>query len=237
MNRIFTVLSLLLLLTSCSSHYKIKGESSVSGLDEKMLYLKCWKDKKWQNLDSAEVVHGLFEMKGKVDSAQMVLLFMDENVIMPLILEEGTVKINIKDTHLSARGTILNDELYDFFDEKNKIDSRVDELERLEARMILDGVDPVVAQKKIQTEGETISADMNKLVKEFLKKNSQNVLGPGVFLLLCQSAPVMTPEIEDILGELPASFCENKQVKEYVDAARTNLEMLREQRGNAFEVE
>ncbi len=228
MNKIFIALSLLIVFASCTSHYKIKGESSVSSLDGKMLYVKSFKNGQLQNIDSAEVVHGFFEMKGEVDTAEMVLLFMDDNVIMPFVLEEGSVKIRIEDARLSARGTKFNDELYDFFDEKNKIDSRVDELERMETRMILDGVDPVSAQQKLMDEGAAISDDMSRLIKGFLKKNSENILGSGVFLLLCQSAPIMTPEIEEILSELPASFCDNPQVKEYVDSARENLKMLRE---------
>ena len=44
------------------------------------LYLKSLRDGEWVKLDSAEVVHGLFSMKGKIDSVQMVTLYMDRCV-------------------------------------------------------------------------------------------------------------------------------------------------------------
>ena len=77
-NKILPFLLLLPFLASCTSKYKIEGTSSVNSLDGKMLYLKSLRDGEWVKLDSAEVVHGLFSMKGKIDSVQMVTLYMDE---------------------------------------------------------------------------------------------------------------------------------------------------------------
>ena len=78
MNKILPFLLLLPFLASCTSKYRIEGTSSVNSLDGKMLYLKTMRDGEWVKLDSAEVVHGLFSMKGKVDSVQMVTLYMDD---------------------------------------------------------------------------------------------------------------------------------------------------------------
>lgn len=82
-NKILPFLLLLPFLASCTSKYRIEGTSSVNSLDGKMLYLKTMRDGEWVKLDSAEVVHGLFSMKGKVDSVQMVTLYMDDESIMP----------------------------------------------------------------------------------------------------------------------------------------------------------
>ena len=65
-NKILPFLLLLPFLASCTSKYKIEGTSSVNSLDGKMLYLKSLRDGEWVKLDSAEVVHGLFSMKGKI---------------------------------------------------------------------------------------------------------------------------------------------------------------------------
>ena len=88
-NKILPFLLLLPFLASCTSKYKIEGTSSVNSLDGKMLYLKSLNDGEWVKLDSAEVVHGGFSMKGKIDSVQMVTLYMDEESIMPIVLESG----------------------------------------------------------------------------------------------------------------------------------------------------
>ena len=87
-NKILPFLLLLPFLASCTSKYKIEGTSSVNSLDGKMLYLKSLRDGEWVKLDSAEVVHGLFSMKGKIDSVQMVTLYMDEESIGELEQKE-----------------------------------------------------------------------------------------------------------------------------------------------------
>ena len=83
-NRILPFLLLLVLFTSCNRKYKIEGSSSVTSLDGKMLFLKTLRDGQWVNVDSAEVIHGHFKMKGRADSVMMVTLYMDHEGIMPL---------------------------------------------------------------------------------------------------------------------------------------------------------
>ena len=83
-NKILPFVLLLPFLASCTHKYKIEGTSSVNGLDGKMLYLKTLRDGEWTKLDSAEVVHGSFSMKGKIDSVQMTTLYMDDESVMRL---------------------------------------------------------------------------------------------------------------------------------------------------------
>ena len=73
-------------------------------------------------LDSAEVVHGLFSMKGKIDSVQMVTLYMDEESIMPIVLESGKITVTISNTDLKAVGTSLNNALYEFISKRNQLE-------------------------------------------------------------------------------------------------------------------
>ena len=110
----FSLVLVLLTLTSCNKSYKITGVSSVSNLDGKTLFLKVAQDGQWVNVDSAEIVHGEFTMKGCVDSVQMVSLFVDDENIMPMVLEGGNIEINISNTKLSVKGSPLNDKLYAF---------------------------------------------------------------------------------------------------------------------------
>ena len=82
MNRLFFAFSLLAVLTSCTSKYKINGESSISSLDGRMLFLKTLKGSELVKVDSAEVIHGLFKMQGKLDSTEMVMLFWDLRILL-----------------------------------------------------------------------------------------------------------------------------------------------------------
>ena len=95
--------------------------------------------------------------------------------------------------------------------------------------MIMDGKDPNEIHHVIMTEREKLAAEMNDLAKQFIKKNYDNVLGPGVFIMLCSNFPypVMTPLIEEIIEEAPDRFKNNSLVKDYVTVARSNMEKLK----------
>ena len=161
-------------------------------------------------LDSAEVVHGLFSMKGKIDSVQMVTLYMDEESIMPIVLESGKITVTISNTDLKAVGTSLNNALYEFISKRNQLEESIGELEQKETRMVLEA--------------------MNQYVKTFISDNYENVLGPSVFMMLCSSLPypIMTPQIDDIIKDAPYSFKDNKLVREFLSKARENMKLIEE---------
>lgn len=227
-NKLFFSAVSLVALGSCASEYKIEGSSSVSRLDGKMLFVKVAKGDRMQNVDSAEVVHGIFKMEGVADSAVIASLYMDDESIMPFVIEKGKIDISIDNARLLVSGTPLNDRLYEFVGKKTSLEDRAYELERKESRMIMDGLSPEQIQAEISQSRKELSAEMDKLAKEFIQKNYDNVLGPGVFIMLCNNFPypVMTPLIEEILEQAPASFKDDPMVKSYVTAARSNMEKL-----------
>ena len=176
-NKILPFVLLLPFLASCTNKYKIEGTSSVNGLDGKMLYLKTMKDGEWAKLDSAEVVHGSFSMKGKIDSVQMTTLYMDDESVMPIVLESGKIVITITNTDLKAVGTPLNTALYDFIAKKNAMEESIGELERKETRMVMDGADLEEVHEQLLAEGDSLMKAMNQYVKTFISDNYENVLG------------------------------------------------------------
>lgn len=219
----------LLAFTSCASEYKIEGSSSVSRLDGKMLFVKVPSGDRMLSIDSAEVIHGMFKMEGITDSTSMASLYMDDESIMPFVIEKGKISISIDNARIVVTGTPLNDRLYDFVGKKTSLDDRAYELERQESRMIMDGKAPDEIQREITREREKLAAEMNALAKEFIQKNYDNVLGPGVFIMLCSNFPypVMTPLIEEIIEEAPDRFKNNSLVKDYVTVARSNMEKIK----------
>lgn len=176
-NRILPLLLLLVFFTSCARKYKVEGSSSVTSLDGKMLFLKTLQNGQWVAVDSAEVIHGLFSMKGPVDSVMMVTLYMDDEGIMPLVLEDGKIEVSISNTQLAAKGTLLNDRLYEFIEKRNALELQIEELDRKEARMVLDGANLEDVHKELAKEGETLVEEMNNYVKQFIIDNNENVLG------------------------------------------------------------
>lgn len=230
MNKLILFLFSLFVFASCASEYQIEGSSSVSRLDGKMLFIKVLKGEEMVNVDSAEVVHGMFAMKGQIDSSVIASLYMDDQSIMPFVVERGNIRISIENARISVTGTPLNDRLYDFVGKKNSLDDRAYELERMESRMIMDGKSSDEIEEEMNREREKLSEEMNVLAKDFIQANYENVLGPGVFLMLCNSFPypVLTPVIEEIVNEAPGHFQNNMLVKEYMNAARENMKRMKE---------
>ena len=218
-NRILPLLLLLVFFTSCARKYKVEGSSSVTSLDGKMLFLKTLQNGQWVAVDSAEVIHGLFSMKGPVDS-----------VIMPLVLEDGKIEVSISNTQLAAKGTLLNDRLYEFIEKRNALELQIEELDRKEARMVLDGANLEDVHKELAKEGETLVEEMNNYVKQFIIDNNENVLGPSVFMMMCSTLPypVMTPQIEDIMRTAPLAFKQNQLIKEFLSKAKENMQLIEE---------
>lgn len=229
-NKILPFLLLLPFLASCTHKYKIEGTSSVNGLDGKMLYIKTLNGGEWIKLDSAEVVHGLFSMKGKVDSVQMVSLYMDDESIMPIVLESGKIEVVISNTDLKVAGTSLNDALYEFISKKNELEESIGELEQKETRMVLDGGDLNEIHEQLLAEGDSLVKAMNIYVKTFISNNYENVLGPSVFMMLCSSLPypIVTPQIDEIIKGAPYSFKSNKMIKEFLSKAKENEQLIQE---------
>ena len=223
---------LLVLFASCSKRYKIDGKSSVTSLDGKMLYLKALQDGDWVTVDSAEVVHGLFKMKGAADSIRVVTLYMGDEGLMPLVLEDGRIRVNIANTQMEAEGTPLNDKLYDFIDKRNSMELAIEEVERKEARMVLDGVALDDIHGPLQQEADSLVRAMDTYVKDFIVENFENVLGTSVFMMMCSTLPypVMTPTIEEIMKKAPLSFKEHVLVKDFISKAKENMKLIEEQK-------
>lgn len=222
MFRFCFVLLFITTLTSCGKKFKIDGMTSVSSLDGKMLFVKIVSGDELINVDSAEVIHGYFQMEGKLDSVVLASLYMDDECIMPLVLEEGNIKIEINNVGISIKGTPLNDCFNKFIENKTAIDDRAYEVEREESRMIMDGVDINTVQNEIDKQRMTVAKQMDNLVKSFIQDNYENVLGPGVFIMMGNSLPYpfLTPVMEDIVNEAPEVFKNNYLIRNYIALAQ-----------------
>ena len=222
------MLCILALLSSCSKKYKIEGVSSVSLLDGKMLFIKVMQGSELVKIDSAEVVHGNFKMKGCVDSAMLGSLYMDDDCIMPLVIESGNIDIQIDNARINVAGTPLNDSFYKFITQKTSLDDRAYEVERLESQMIMDGDDLETIHRKIDSKRRIISDEMNELAKSFIMDNYDNVLGPGVFIMLCNSMPypILTPMMKEVVDDAPKSFLDHPLVKQLLILAEENAQEM-----------
>ena len=218
MNKILYASVIVAFFASCASSYNVQGSSSVSALDGSKLYLKAFKSGEVKNIDSCDVIHGEFHFAGLLDSVRMANLFMDDESILPVVLEEGEISVKIGPAGPSVGGTPLNDSLYRFIDKHNQLINQ----------MILEGIDEQTIAEQLNTEAAKITAEEDELVTKFVEANFDNVLGPGVFMMITSQYryPILTPQIEYLMSKATKAFKEDPYVKEYYRTAQENEERM-----------
>ena len=222
MNKIIYLFLIIAVLTSCAESYSIQGSSSVSSLDGSKLYLKTVKDQELKNMDSCDVVHGKFRFAGLLDTVRLATLYMDEqSLAMPVVVESGEIEIHIDNTGRSVTGSPLNDKLYQFINRHDQLGNELNELSHKQSQMLLEGIDEDVINRQLSVEAARLAQQEDSLVTNFIVENFDNVLGPGVFMMMTSGYPypVLTPQIEDIMSKATKKFKEDPYVKEYYRAA------------------
>ena len=228
MDKILYAFVAILALTSCANSYNIQGTSNVSTLDGRMLYLKVLKDNDFKKIDSCDVVHGQFQFAGNFDTVRMANIFMDDESVLPLVLEKGDITIKIDNTQQTVSGTPLNDELFKFFNKYNQLKNQEAELVHTHDRAIMNGNNMDVVNAKLNAEAERLSEMEDKLVTSFVTENFDNVLGPGVFFMVTigYRYPELTPWIEDIMSKATDKFKNDAYVKDYYQKAQENQAIM-----------
>ncbi len=224
------LLAVLLSATSCAEQYNIAGNSSVNSFDGRMLYLQVASGGNMYRIDSCEVVHGCFNFIGIVDSTVMGEICMDNESLMPLVIENGNLSIRVDNLGQHVSGGPLNDRLYGFLKQKERLDNEYMELSYQEMRMMMEGVPPSVIAANLRPQAESLSRKIEELETQFIINNYDNVLGPGVFMLICNQYryPVMTEQIKTIMKNAPKRFKNHPYVKRYITVAQENMKRQNE---------
>lgn len=228
MNKIFYAFISLLALTSCANSYDITGTSNVSTLDGRMLYLKVLKDAEFKSVDSCDVVHGQFHFNGTLDSVRMANIFMDDEPVLPLVLESGAITVKLDDTQQVVSGSPLNDKLFGFFKKYQQLQNQQRELVHKHDQAIMNGSDMNVVTRQLTAEANRLAEQEDKLVTTFVTDNFDNVLGAGVFFLVTMGNqyPMLSPWIEDIMSKATDHFKNDAYVKDYYQKAQENQAIM-----------
>lgn len=225
---ILSIFSGVVLLCSCSEQYLVNGSSSVQDLEGKMLYLKVFQDDDMKTIDSTKVIHGRFKFGGGLDSVMMANLFLGDQSLMPVVLETGEVVMTLSEMGQSATGTPLNDSLNAFITRKVQLDAQLAELPRKESQLIMDGMDHDEIMRMLNVQYQQLAVQNDQLVTRFITSNYNNVLGPGIFMILTSGFqyPILNPQIDEILSQATPYFKNHPYVREYVKAANENMEKI-----------
>ena len=219
--RLFISFLIVATLASCATSCNIHGTSNVSNLDGQMLYLKILKDNDMAKLDSCDVIHGQFSFMGNIDTVKMASIFIDDESMLPLVLEDGDITIKITQTQQIATGTPLNDKLFGFLRKYDQLQAQSMELIHRHDQAIMNGNDMVEVSNRLQDEYFSINEKLDTLVTNFIVDNFDNVLGPGVFMMVTNTGiPELSPWVEVIMSKATDYFKRDPYVRWYIETAK-----------------
>lgn len=227
MKNFYLLLLGFLALTSCTK-YNISGSSDVADVDGRMLYLKAISSDALENIDSCDIVHGKFKFSGPLDSVRVVMLYMDQMAVLPVVLEEGNITINVNGQQQDCKGTPLNDSLSSFNKRYNQLLATLENLSHEQNQAIMNGEDMEQVNQKLAAKEQQLMMEEDKLINSFISENFDNCLGPFVFQLATESYeyPVLAPWIEALMSKATDNFKNSTYVKEYMEAAKHNQDIM-----------
>ena len=166
------VLVPLMVLAACSTNYNITGTSLQSFYDGDMVYLRPIGGEDSRAVDSCKILHGTFTMTGPVDSVMCVRMFFgNSGDNIPIILEEGNIKVIDLNNAMKVEGTPLNDRFYAFMSERDSLMFLLQELPRKESKMILEGYDHDEILRQLGEEEGGLRMAIDKLETDFVTAN------------------------------------------------------------------
>lgn len=228
MKSIFIAIIAALALASCSQSYSIKGTSDVTMLDGHMLYLKAVKGDQIKNIDSCDVVHGNFQFNGQYDTTTVAAIYINETNLMPVVLENGNIEIAINTGRQTCSGSPLNEKLSTFIEKYNQILTKLEDIEHNHYKAIMDGKDMEVESARNQQAAAKLMEEQEQIITSFIEENFDNVLGPFAFQMVTGSMqyPMYDSWIEALLSKATATFKNDPYVKDFVEAAERNRNIM-----------
>lgn len=229
---LFSLLAISLLVGCNRQQMNIQGISSLPQLEGRMLYLRIYQDGDLATIDSSRIIHGKFQFTGpQRDTCLMANLFMGDESLMPVVIDGSPLRIILSENERKVEGSALNDSLFAFIRRKTALDRQLAELPRRESRMILDGMEHEEILMQLNQEAAILGAQEDDLVMGFIKANMDNVLGPGVFMIVTSALPypMLNPRIEELITLASPTFLEDPYVQEYIRLARENEEAMRDE--------
>ncbi len=216
------------LLASCASSFSIDGSSNMTTLDGRMLYLKVLDGEEFKNIDSCDVVHGRFAFHGTYDSIYMANIFMEQEQLMPIVIEGGNIKVKMDNAQRSVNGSPMNDKLFDFIKKYDQIMGAQADLIHRHDQAIMNGRDMALVINELYEEDMRLAVEEDSLVTGFVVENFNNILGPGVFFLTTAGYeyPMLTPWVEDIMSRATTYFKNNPYVRAYYQKALENQQYM-----------
>lgn len=228
---LYTILlgTISLILSSCraSYSYSINGTTDGSVADGQKYFLSAFGDKKMNEIDSCDVIHGQFSFSNSTDTVKLGLIISDD-LILPVVLEEGNITITL-DSKVGTEvvGTPYNDALNDFRKQLEKIEGEMNDLSEKQMQGIKNGEDEDSLNIALTQEARIILDKKEKLIKKFIVDNFGTPLAAAAFqgltivpFMLQNGYAELSPWIDEILTKADDAFKNDPYVKFYIEQAK-----------------
>lgn len=222
MRKITLLITTALVVLSCNNlkdnEFLITG--TAEGVENgKKVFIETQTETGFIAKDTAVIENGKFELKGITEEIDLGFVRIeDENINLPLILEEGKITVSIKtDTiqNSSIGGTDNNEKFQSFNDESKVIARKKGKFEKA-------NIDRITAAKKandtatvnqIMKEYSVFQEDLNKVSMNFIKKNPDAYLSVLLLenFLMRQNLPM--DEIKGYFNKIDKSLLKTKSAK------------------------
>ncbi|MFP4557171.1 MAG: redoxin domain-containing protein [Bacteroidales bacterium] len=208
MKRILTIVTVAIMLLSCSSdNYTINGE--IENATDQMVYLKTVVDEQLITIDSTMMEGGVFSFTGEIEVPDLYAVdFELQEGRIVMFLDNSNVKITGNVDEIMA-STVEGSDSHNIFDKFNTYQQEISKplmdinLEFQSAAMeenLTPELEEELREKYMEENKKVIEA-----VKEFVKENNQSVV--AAYITLTQLANNLTvEELEGIVKEFPKSI-------------------------------
>lgn len=215
----------LLTLCGCATHYQYMVNGTISQRNGDSLYLKVFDDSGLRTINRAQMMHGRFTFSGAIDSLTFATLYLDDHYLVPFVLEDGDITLNIDENICTAQGTPLNDSLSTFVRRYVRIEKDFNELPEMENDFKQNGMSPSEARREMMKQMLELEQKRDSLISAFIQRNYENLLGPGVFRIMTNDMPqpMLTPLIHRITNDAPDVFLADPYVRDFMRRATLNM--------------
>lgn len=214
-----------LTFASCASQYDIAGNSTLEEVDGHTLYLRVLgqdADMSVCAIDSCRVVHGRFRFGGEMDSVMFAQVCLGNEIMMPIVLENGALQVTIDPMGQHVMGGALNKRLYDFLQKRDRLENQLWDAEQECIRTLRHGNCNIhETHERLRRKSDKLNNLIQEAETRFVEENYSNALGPGYFMLLCnqQISPVLTEQIRRIADGAPEGFLSHPFIHNYLHSA------------------
>lgn len=195
-----------LLSVSCAEHYHIVGSTALEGGQQVQLRQRM----PVQDIAQANIVHGRFEFEGVFDSVSIVDLYIDGNLIVPIVLERDLCSIHLAPMEQQVNGGVLNTKLSKFMANKRRLCHRLQGLQMKLAHLEEAHQEHTSAYRSASKDFAQLRRQLQELEVKFVVDNQSNILGAYYFSTVvsahCPLRANQLPLLQQMLHKVSPQF-------------------------------